>query len=88
MEIEDTYIVPLKDLEIGDHEFHYALDDKFFEMVDGPEVNSGKVKLSFSKVKAQKKEKEFGTSIYLVTDEPLSVSLATSSVVSESRSLS
>lgn len=43
MEIEDTYIVPLKDLEIGDHEFHYALDDKFFEMVDGPEVNSGKV---------------------------------------------
>lgn len=43
MEIEDTYIVPLKDLEIGDHEFRYALDDKFFEMVDGPEVNSGKV---------------------------------------------
>lgn len=43
MEREDTYIVPLKDLEIGDHDFHYTLDDKFFETVDGPEVQSGNV---------------------------------------------
>ncbi len=43
MEREDTYIVPLKDLELGDHEFHYALDDKFFETVNGPEVQSGQV---------------------------------------------
>lgn len=30
-------------MEIGDHDFHYTLDDKFFETVDGPEVQSGNV---------------------------------------------
>lgn len=40
---EEKYIVPLKDLEIGTYEFHYQLDDEFFALVNGPEIQKGNV---------------------------------------------
>ncbi len=43
VEREETYIIPLKDLETGIHQYQYMLDDKFFEEVDGPEVHKGNV---------------------------------------------
>lgn len=43
MEREESYIVPLKDLDLGDHAFHFNLGDQFFETVNGPEVQSGDI---------------------------------------------
>ena len=41
---EETYIIPLKDLKVGTHQYQYMLDDKFFEEVDGPEIRKGNVR--------------------------------------------
>lgn len=40
---EETYIIPLKDLEVGTHQYRYTLDNRFFEEVEGPEIEKGDV---------------------------------------------
>lgn len=39
----DKYKIPLKDLAVGSHVYEFALDNVFFENIDGPEVQKGKV---------------------------------------------
>ena len=53
---EETYIIPLKDLEVGTHQYQYTLDDKFFEEVNGPEVQKGNLQAD---VTVQKSEHSF-----------------------------
>ncbi|MDR2496485.1 MAG: DUF177 domain-containing protein [Tannerellaceae bacterium] len=40
----DTYKIDLKALPYGVYEYEYALDNKFFTDIDGPEVPKGRVK--------------------------------------------
>lgn len=42
----DQYNVDLKKFTLGVHEIEYILDNKFFQNIDGPEVQKGKVKVS------------------------------------------
>jgi Predicted metal-binding, possibly nucleic acid-binding protein len=53
---EEAYIVPLKDLEVGTHQYQYTLDDKFFEEVNGPLVQKGNIEAN---VTVQKSEHSF-----------------------------
>ncbi len=39
----DAYKIPLKELSVGTHNYEFALDNVFFENIDGPEVQKGKV---------------------------------------------
>jgi len=40
----DAYKIPLDSLSIGTHVFEFQLDTPWFELMDGPDVQKGKVK--------------------------------------------
>ena len=40
----DTYKIDLKNLEYGAYEYEFALENKFFTDIDGPEIPKGRVK--------------------------------------------
>ena len=48
MDKAETYIIPLKDLSLGNHEYDFLLEDEFFERIDAPEVKKGSVKVNVS----------------------------------------
>lgn len=44
----DTYKIDLKSLSPGSHQFEYLLENKFFQDIDGTEVQKGKIKVTLS----------------------------------------
>ncbi len=51
MEKKIEYIIPVKGLALGDHQYTYVIDDKFFSSYDYFETNKGLVNLTIDMVK-------------------------------------
>ncbi len=45
------YTLPLKTLSVGEHTFHYKLDNDFFSAVEGPEISEGDVDVELHVIK-------------------------------------
>lgn len=53
MEKNETYVISLRELSLGIHEYDFHLDDSFFEELDATEVRKGSVDVKVSVKKTQ-----------------------------------
>lgn len=43
MDTQTKYTIPLRNLKVGKHQFEFELDDKFFQNINGSEIQHGNV---------------------------------------------
>lgn len=48
MDNKETYVIQLKDLPLGTHEYEFRLEDAFFERIEAPEIQRGDVAVNVS----------------------------------------